>query len=185
MPIYDRVRSNATLILSLILPLVVIAACADGSETTGPQSTSAFAEAPRANVQSQNGTAAIMNLVDAATAAWSAKDAAAYAALYSEDVEVINPVGGLISGRAAFQATHTFLFSGPFAGSAQTISVRGIEFLTGTIAIVYQDVSLTGYAFLPPNLPSQNGVVNTRVTWVVVKRAGTWQIVSQQMTPQL
>jgi len=46
-------------------------------------------------------------------------------------------------------------------------------------------VSLTGYAFLPPGLPSSNGVVRNRVTWVVVKRGGDWSIVFQQMTPQL
>ena len=87
--------------------------------------------------------------------------------------------------RDAFRAQHAFLFAGPFAGSTQTIEVRDIQFLTGTIAIVYQDVSLTGYASLPPGLPSSGGVVRTRVTWVVEKRGGSWEIVFQQMTPRL
>jgi hypothetical protein len=60
-----------------------------------------------------------------------------------------------------------------------------VNFLTGTIALVYQDVTLTGYAFLPPGLPAQDGAVNVRVTWVVAKRGGTWEIISQQMTPRL
>jgi hypothetical protein len=50
---------------------------------------------------------------------------------------------------------------------------------------VLQDVSLTGYAFLPPGLPSTGGVVRNRVVWVVEKRGPSWQIVYQQMTPQL
>ena len=125
----------------------------------------------------------IMDIVSAVTAAWTAKDAAAYAAPYAEDVRGIGPLGALLTGRDAFRAQHAFLFNGPFAGSTQTIEVREIQFLTGTIAIVYEDVSLTGYAFLPPGLPSSGGVVRNRVTWVVEKRAGSWQIVFQQMTP--
>jgi hypothetical protein len=38
---------------------------------------------------------------------------------------------------------------------------------------------------LPPGLPSSGGVVQTRVTWVVEKRGGSWEIVFQQMTPRL
>jgi uncharacterized protein (TIGR02246 family) len=175
-------RANATLILSL----VVLAACADRD---GPLEAGASAQAvaaPQASVQQlRSGTAAIMDIVDAATAAWSAKDATAYAALYSADVVIINPVGGILNGRAAFEAQHVFLFNGPFAGSTQTLDVTGINFLTGTLAVVYQDVTLTGYAFLPPGLPAQNDAVNIRATWVVAKRGGTWEIISQQMTPRL
>ena len=65
------------------------------------------------------------------------------------------------------------------------VTMRDIQYLTGPIAIVYQDVSLTGYASLPPGLPSSGGVVRTRVTWVVEKRGGSWEIVFQQMTPRL
>ena len=66
-----------------------------------------------------------------------------------------------------------FLFNGPFAGSTLTLVVRDIQFLTGTIAIVYLDTSLTGYAFLPPGLPSSGGVQRNRSTWVVEKRGGS------------
>lgn len=170
----------------LILPLVVLTACADGD---GPLEAGASAQAvaaPQASVQQlRSGTAAIMDIVDAATAAWSAKDASAYAALSSVDLVWINPLGAVLIGRATFEAQHMFLFSGPFAGSTQTIAVTGINFLTGTLALVYQDVTLTGYAFLPPGLPAQNGAVNVRATWVVAKRGGTWEIISQQMTPRL
>jgi uncharacterized protein (TIGR02246 family) len=170
----------------LLLPLVLVAACADGDGAVGPSASAQTVAAPQASVQQlRSGTAAIMDIVDAAMAAWSAKDASAYAALYSADLVMINPLGAVLNGRAAFEATHVFLFNNPFAGSTMTIAVTGINFLTGTIAIVYQDVTLTGYAFLPPGLPEQNGAVNVRVTWVVTKRDGTWEIISQQMTPIL
>jgi uncharacterized protein (TIGR02246 family) len=126
-----------------------------------------------------------MDIVAAVTAAWSAKDATAYAAPYAADLQAVSPRGDLIAGRDAFRAQHVMLYAGPFAGSTQTIEVRDIRFLTGTIAIVSQDVTLTGYAFLPPGLPSSGGAVRTRVTWVVEKRGGSWEIVFQQMTPRV
>ena len=164
----------------LIVPLAVaVAACSDGATaTTDPISSR------NAIVASSNQTEAIADLVDKATAAWAAKDAAAYAAIYSEDTEIINPIGGNLSGREEFRQQHAFLFNGPFAGSTQTITVRRIQFLTGTIALVDQNVALTGYAFLPPNglRATEPGVVRTNVRWVVMKRGAGWEIVAQQMT---
>jgi uncharacterized protein (TIGR02246 family) len=157
-------------------------ACRDGASTAPVDARAVDVSAPAlASIP----TDPILDIVAAVTAAWTAKDAAAYAAPYAVDIQIVSPVGSLLVGREAVRAQHAFLFSGPFAGSTQTIEVRDIQFLTGTIAIVYQDVSLTGYAFLPPGLPSSGGVVRTRVTWVVEKRGGSWEIVFQQMTPRL
>jgi len=169
------------------MPLVAVAllssACSDQPDSTAPVGVRPV----EVSAQPVSGisTDPILDIVTAVTAAWSAKDAAAYAAPYAADVQAVSPRGDLLTGRDAFRAQHVFLFGGPFAGSTQTIEVRDIQFLTGTIAIVYQDVSLTGYAFLPPGLPSSGGVVRTRVTWVVEKRGGNWEIVFQQMTPRV
>jgi uncharacterized protein (TIGR02246 family) len=162
---------------------VLSTACNEESDTTGPLAAHQ-PEAPQANLGAIP-TEPILDIVSALTAAWAAKDAAAYAAPYAVDLQFINPLGALISGRDAFRAQHVFLFNGPFAGSTLTLVVRDIQFLTGTIAIVYLDGALTGYAFLPPGLPSSGGVQRTRNTWVVEKRGGEWQIVFQQYTPQL
>jgi uncharacterized protein (TIGR02246 family) len=170
------------------MPLVVLAllsaACSDRPDATAPVGAQPADVSARA-VSGSISTDPILDIVSAVTAAWTAKDASAYAAPYAPDVQAISPVGSLLTGRDAFRAQHGILFNGPFAGSTQTIEVRDIQFLTGTIAIVYQDVSLTGYAFLPPGLPSSGGVVRNRVTWVVEKREGRWEIVFQQMTPRL
>ena len=168
------------------IPLVAAAAlssaCSDGSPATAPVRPVAVSTQPATISISAD---PILDIVTAVTAAWTAKDAAAYAAPYAADMQVVSPRGDLIDGRDAFRAQHVLLFGGPFAGSTQTIEVRDVRFLTGTIAIVQQDVTLTGYAFLPPGLPSSGGVVRTRVTWVVEKRGGSWEIVFQQMTPRL
>ena len=167
------------------IPLVAVLSSACGDQ---PNATAPIGGRPvevSAQPLSSISTDPIMDIVAAVTAAWAAQDAAAYAAPYAADAQMVSPRGDLVAGRDAFRAQHAFLFGGPFAGSTQTITVRDIQFLTGTIAIVYQDVSLTGYAFLPPGLPSSGGVVQTRVTWVVEKRGGSWEIVFQQMTPRL
>jgi uncharacterized protein (TIGR02246 family) len=163
--------------------LVVTTGCNDESDATGPLGGRQI-QAAQSNLGAIP-TDPILEIVSALTAAWAAKDAAGYAAPYAADLQFINPLGAVISGRDAFRAQHVFLFNGPFAGSTLTLVVRDIQFLTGTIAIVYLDGSLTGYAFLPPGLPSSGGVQRTRNTWVVEKRGGEWQIVFQQYTPQL
>jgi uncharacterized protein (TIGR02246 family) len=165
------------------LLVVLSAACNDDSEVTAPVAADQ-SQAPPANLGAIP-TDPILDIVSALTAAWTAKDAAAYAAPYAVDLQFINPLGAVISGRDAYRALHASLFSGPFAGSTLTLVVRDIQFLTGTIAIVYLDTALTGYAFLPPGLPSTGGVQRNRSTWVVEKRGGEWQIVFQQYTPQL
>jgi uncharacterized protein (TIGR02246 family) len=169
-------RSMIPFVLSLA---VAVAACGDGTvASTDPRASSAVAS------NGVSASDAIDDLVAGATAAWSAKDPAAYASAYAEDAVFIGPTAVTLKGREAIRAQHAFLFTGPFAGSTQTITVTRVEYLTGTIAIVDQSVDLTGYAFLPPNglKPTVPGVVRTIVRWVVEKRGGTWEIVAQQMT---
>ena len=179
-----RTSRAASLAAMPLLAVLVSSACSDQPDATAPIGVRAVEMSARP-VSSSISIDPIMDIVSAVTAAWAAKDAAAYAAPYAADVQAVSPRGDLLAGQDVFRAQHVFLFGGPFAGSTQTIEVRDIQFLTGTIAIVHQNVSLTGYAFLPPGLPSSGGVVRTRVTWVVEKREGSWQIVFQQMTPQL
>jgi uncharacterized protein (TIGR02246 family) len=182
-----RLKSAGTLRVASFaaMPLVALLSSACGDQPTATAPIGVRPVEVSAQPHSTISTDPITDIVTAVTAAWAAKDAAAYAAPYAEDVNTISPLGGLLTGQAAFRAQHVFLFNGPFAGSTQTIEVRDIQFLTGTIALVHQDVSLTGYAFLPPGLPSSGGVVRNRVTWVVEKRGGNWEIVFQQMTPRL
>lgn len=174
----------ATLAALPALLVAISAGCNEESDATGPVAAHAT-EASAANLGAIP-TGPILDIVHAATEAWAAKNAAAYAALFAVDVQLINPLGVVISGQDAFRATHSFLFNGPFAGSTLTLVVRDIQFLTGTVAIVYLDLSITGYAFLPPGLPSpSDGVARARVTWVIEKRNGEWQVVFMQNTAQL
>ena len=179
---FPTLRAASLAALPALL-LTLSAACSDESDATGPLPAREI-DASEADLGALPADP-ILDIVSAATEAWAAKDAAAYAALYATDVRAINPLGALTVGREAFRAQHEFLFTNPFAGSSLTLVVRDIQFLTGTIAIVYLETALTGYAFLPPGLPSSGGVQRNRSTWVVEKRGGEWQIAFQQYTPQL
>lgn len=171
----------------LVLLAVLVAACSDSTTPTALPAADATA-----GLESRMGTNPpgqvrhIEALAEALTAAWAAKDAAAYAAPFAEDAEFIGPTAVILSGREAIRVSHAFLFgpTGPFRQSTQTLEIRRIEFLTGTIAIVDLTSTLTGFLGLPPGLrETEPGVVRNVVRWVVVKHRGEWLILGQQMTP--
>jgi uncharacterized protein (TIGR02246 family) len=165
-----------------VAAVVMAAACSEAPDAMAPNSRTepAFTVA-------EGHVGGIEALIATQEAAWAAKDAVAYAANYTEDAEVIAPIAQIVAGRAAVQGQHVFLFNpvtGIFRASTQSLSLRSLTFLTGTIALVKLDVTLTGFHALPPGLrESEPGVVRTRVTWVAVKRGPQWRILFQQMTP--
>jgi uncharacterized protein (TIGR02246 family) len=174
---------------STLLSLAVLAAAC--SETpSAPSGGSALgspepADADMAVVAVGN-EGEILALVDAGETAWAAKDPAAYAAIFADDVEFISPLGTYLHGRSAVRAQHVLLFGGPFAGSTLDIVPESIRFLTGTVAVVDVRNDLTGYQFLPPGLvAAEPGVLRVLVRWVVVKRAGRWEIAFNHMTQVL
>lgn len=158
-------------ILTLLTLSTLVTACDEGpGETDSP----AIAE----------DTQGIEALVSAWGAAWAAKDAAAFAANYTEDAEFIAPTGDMFAGREAIREQHAMLFNGPFAGSTATGQVRRTVFLTDTIALVGLNGELTGYAALPPGglREARPGVLRNHINLVAVKRGGSWEILAQQMT---
>jgi len=128
--------------------------------------------------------AEIQALVDAQLAAWTSKDANAFAATYTDDAVFFDPIGNVAEGREGIRALHALLFAGPFGPSRETQVIVEIRPLAGTIVVVHLHAALRDYAQLPPGLyPTEPGVVRTTKTWVVVKRGGTWAIHTQHMAP--
>lgn len=116
-------------------------------------------------------------------ASWESMDGMAYGANYAEDADFMNPLGGILSGRTQIAATHVFLFAGPFKGSSQNYEVRRIVALSGDLAIVDLNLSLTGYAALPPGLvENAPGALLTRGRLVVGRVQGEWLILAMQLT---
>src|SRR5687767_13532575 len=89
--------------------------------------------------------------------------------------------GGRRSG-----AQHEFLFNGPFAGSTSTSEVRRTVYPGEDARMVDLDVTLTGFAGVPPGLPQvEPGVVRTRIKLIVVRRDAGWKILAEQVTAQV
>jgi uncharacterized protein (TIGR02246 family) len=155
----------------IILSLsVVVVACGDGATSVPSRASSNQPAYTKGGASADLG---INGIVDALNAAWAAKDAAGYAAPFATDAEVITPVGTILSGRAAIQARHAFLFGGPLAASTQIVLIRRVQFLSGTIAIVDVESVLTNATV----------VTRTLVRWVLTKESSDWEIAAQQSTP--
>jgi uncharacterized protein (TIGR02246 family) len=171
----------------LALLTAVAAAGCDDSPTAVPQRHDSLAvpdavEARMATVPPAM-ERGIHDLIQAWEAAWASMDGQTYAAIYAEDANFINPLGGVLAGRQAIADVHAFLLGGLFAGSVQTAQVRRIVPLTGTLAIVDADVFLTGFVALPPGLTETSpGEVATRGRLVAAKNGQRWEILAQQMT---
>jgi uncharacterized protein (TIGR02246 family) len=168
-----------------MIPLTLFAlatACSNSPDLTAIQAEPDVTTA--ASIGSIPGdTQGIEALKSAWDAAWAAKDAAAYAANYAVDADFVNPLGGVVPGREAIRAVHQMLFAGAFAPTTSTSVIRRTVFLTGTLAVVDLNVTLSGVVGTPPGLiPTEPGIVRTRARWVAVKRAGQWQIHAQQLT---
>lgn len=168
-------------IRSALLATALLLACNEQPLGSGSGESEGYGGLQAASVAAES---EIQALADAQMAAWSTKDATAFAATFSTDARFLGPTGQVAEGRAAIRAQHAFLFAGPFAGTTETLQIVDIRFLTGTIAVVYLQAALAGLQSVPPGLPeSEPGVVRTTKTWVVQKRAGTWLIVTQHMAP--
>jgi uncharacterized protein (TIGR02246 family) len=175
-----------------ILPLLLVLGLTPGCEQTpvsGSVDTQALPAPPAGMASSFSmpvvppaAARGIQDLLHRWTASWESMDGIAYGANYAEDADFVNPLGGILSGRAQIGATHVFLFGGPFKGSTKDYEIRRMVSLTGDLAIVDLNVTLTGYAFLPPGLVATDGVVRTRERLVVGRVGGEWLILAQQLT---
>lgn len=171
--------------MSKVTPLLFLTLAAAGAcSNDDPFSPEAARSEPAFAAGSAAGEAQIRDLAAALEAAWVAKNAAAYAAPYHENVVFIQPTGAVINGRAAVQGMHAGLFAGPGAQSSIAITIQRVEFLTGTLAVVDLTLDFTGFAGLAPGIrPTSPGLLRSTVRWIVQHRAGEWLIVAAQMTP--
>ncbi|MEO8564069.1 MAG: SgcJ/EcaC family oxidoreductase [bacterium] len=181
-----------------LLALAVSGACSDGhggrdggsaaptvagetAQSAQPFEMTRGADAIRVSDPSED--AVVIAVGTAFDNAWNAADAARLAALYAERAEFVNILGSITTSRAAIQAQHAFLFSGPFKGSRSASVVRRLVYLTGTTAILDLDVELTGYVSLSPGIrPTRPGVLATRFKHLLAKHGGRWFIETTQST---
>ena len=110
--------------------------------------------------------------------AWNRHDAAAYAALFTEDGDVVNVAGWWWKGRAEIEARLTAAFAYVFRESTLTITGVEVRFLAPDVAIARVRWTMTGQR-MPPGMPDPGQGIQLQV---LTRRAGRWSIASFQNT---
>jgi len=122
---------------------------------------------------------AIRQLESQQAAAWNAHDAAAYAALFTEQGDVVNVLGWWWQGRATIQARLDDAFAWVFRDSTLAVTDVQARYLDARTAIVHVRWTLDG-AKAPPGAPAppREGIQ----LQLLRKLGGRWMIESFQNT---
>jgi uncharacterized protein (TIGR02246 family) len=110
--------------------------------------------------------------------AWNRHDAAAYAALFTEDGDCVNVVGWWWKGRVQIENKLNAAFAFVFHESQLTITDTSVRFLSPTIAVAHVSWTMTG-AKVPPGMPEPKQGIEIQV---LQKKSGHWLIESFQNT---
>jgi uncharacterized protein (TIGR02246 family) len=94
--------------------------------------------------------------------AWNRHDAAAYAALFTEDGDCVNVVGWWWKGRAQIESKLKAAFAFVFHESQLTITETAVRLLSPTIAIAHVSWTMTG-AKTPPGIPEPRQGIEIQV----------------------
>jgi uncharacterized protein (TIGR02246 family) len=113
--------------------------------------------------------------------AWNRHDAAAYAALFTEDGDVVNVIGWWWKGRTEIEKKLTPAFASVFRESAMTIAGVDVRFLSPEIGVAHVRWTMAGAKAPPGGMPPREGIQ----LQVLKKTAGKWLIASFQNTNSL
>jgi uncharacterized protein (TIGR02246 family) len=109
--------------------------------------------------------------------AWNTRNASGYAALFTEDGNLIGFDGSQINGRAEAEAHISQIFAGH--QTAMYIGkIREVRMLAPDVAMMRAVVGM-----VPPGQSDINPAVNAIQTLVAVREARTWRIALFQNTP--
>ncbi|WP_344946084.1 SgcJ/EcaC family oxidoreductase [Actinomadura miaoliensis] len=103
--------------------------------------------------------------------AWTAGDAHAFGALFTDDSDYVSYDGTIARGRPVHQHNHDMLFRGVLAGSALVGELESIRFVTPDVAIVHGTASV----LMPwrTKLPKRR---LSRQTIVLLRTPAGWKI---------
>ena len=109
---------------------------------------------------------------------WSRHDAKAYAALFTEDCDVVNVVGWWWRGRAEVERKLTEAFRFVFRESRLTVTEVKIRFIRPDVAVAHARWTMVG-ARTPAGIPEPREGIQTLV---FTKQSGRWLIAAFQNT---
>lgn len=121
--------------------------------------------------QHRTDESALRGLFDDLMRTWTANDATAYAALFTEDSDYVSYDGTRATGRAEHQDNHDKLFRGVLAGSALVGELESIRFVAPDVAILHGTASV----LMPwrSHLPERR---RSRQTLVTLRTDQGWKI---------
>jgi uncharacterized protein (TIGR02246 family) len=109
--------------------------------------------------------------------AWNRRNAGDFAALFTEDGDVVGFDGSPLNGRSEIESVLRQIFAG-HPTAAYVGKVRGVRFLTPDVAVLRAVVGM-----VPPGQSDLNPAVNAVQTLIAAKRDGRWRIEVFQNTP--
>jgi uncharacterized protein (TIGR02246 family) len=122
-------------------------------------------------VVDRSADAALHELFDQMCAAWTAGDAVAYGACFTEDSDYVSYDGTHARGRHAMVENHDRLFRGVLSGSALVGRVESIRRLRPDVAVLHA----TGSVLMPwRSSPPARRL--SRQTLVAVREDGVWRV---------
>jgi uncharacterized protein (TIGR02246 family) len=113
--------------------------------------------------------------------AWNRHDAVTYAALFTDDGDVVNVVGWWWKGRPEIERQLTAAYAVVFRQSRLTIGDVEVRFLAPDIAIAHVRWTMEG-ARTPPSIPEPRQGIQLQV---LHKRGNVWRIAAFQNTNSL
>jgi uncharacterized protein (TIGR02246 family) len=130
---------------------------------------------PREGLSDQDGPAEAAAIAEAMVGrwldAWNRADAAAFGQVYWPDAEVVNPGGGIESGRAAIEQNVAGFWVGLAQRIQYTASVRKVQQLGPDFLMVDFDIAV-----------DRGPATRTHAKHILAKRDGTWRTLAAQVT---
>jgi uncharacterized protein (TIGR02246 family) len=136
---------------------------------------------PAVDAQSARDEAEIRDLQARQQEAWNRHDAKAYAALFTDDGDVVNVVGWWWKGQREIETQLTAAFAVVFRDSTLTIDDVQVRFPARDIAVAHVRWSMEG-SKTPPGIPEPRQGIQIQV---LQKRGREWRIAAFQNTSSL
>jgi uncharacterized protein (TIGR02246 family) len=124
----------------------------------------------------------VLEILREQTEAWNRVDGAAWSKYFTDDCDFVNLRGGVLKGRADLESSIIASLNAGLKGSQLSISLRQLTLLTPEIVLIDTDYDLTGIQGVLPGVAVINGVLNTRLKYVAVRRDRHWRFIAAQNT---
>ena len=136
---------------------------------------------PAHGAQNARDEAEIRDLQSRQQEAWNRHDAKSYAALFTDNGDVVNVVGWWWKGRSEIETNLTAAFAVVFRDSTLRITDVQVRFLAGDVAVAHVRWSMEG-SKTPPGIPEPREGIQIQV---LQKRDRVWRIAVFQNTSSL